>query len=71
MGSYNLKGIYNQFLEMGGIDESNILEVTKFCEYANGVMFIWLNTNLNLFDEVLKLPYICETSMLMIIFYIH
>ena len=56
---------------MGGIDESNILEVTKFCEYANGVMFIWLNTNLNLFDEVLKLPYICETSMLMIIFYIH
>ena len=28
-GSYNLKRIYNQFLKMDGIDERNILEVTK------------------------------------------
>lgn len=64
-GSYNLKRIYNQFLKMDGIDERNILEVTKkFCEYTNGVMFIWQNTSLPLFDKVLKLPYICESSMI-------
>ena len=36
----------------------------KFCEYTNGVMFIWQNTSLPLFDKVLKLPYICESSMI-------
>lgn len=52
-------------MEMDGIDESNILEVVKkFCEYANGVMFIWQNTTLPLFDEVLKLPYLCESYII-------
>ena len=48
-------------MEMDGIDESNILDVVK---YVNGVMFIWQNTTLPLFDEVLKLPYLCESYII-------
>ena len=63
-GSYNLKRIYNQLMEMEGVDESNILEfVKKFCEYVNSVMFIWRDNTFPFFDEVLQLPVICESCL--------
>lgn len=63
-GSYNLKRIYNQLMAMDGIDESNILDVVKnFCEYVNSVMFIWRDTNFLFLDDVLQLPYICESCL--------
>lgn len=63
-GSYNLKRIYNQLMAMEGIDESNILDVVKnFCEYVNSVMFIWRDTNFLFLDNVLQLPYICESCL--------
>ena len=63
-GSYNLKRIYNQLMAMDGIDENNILDVVKnFCEYVNSVMFIWRDTNFLFLDNVLQLPYICESCL--------
>ena len=63
-GSYNLKRIYNQLMEMEGVDESNILEVVKkFCEHVNSVMFIWRDNTCPFFDEVLQLPVICESCL--------
>ena len=63
-GSYNLKRIYNQLMEKEGIDESNILDVVKeICEYVNSVMFIWRDTSFLFMDEVLQLPYICESCL--------
>ena len=63
-GSYNLKRIYNQLIKMEGIDESNILDVVKkFCQYVNSIMFIWRDTTFPFLDEVLQLPYICESCL--------
>ena len=61
---YNLKRIYNQLMEIEGVDESNILEVVKkFCEYVNSVMFIWRDNTFPFFDKVFQLPVICESCL--------
>ena len=63
-GSYNFKRIYNQLMAIDGIDGSNILDVVKnLCEYVNSVMFIWRYTTFPFLDEVLQLPYICESCL--------
>ena len=63
-GSYNLKRIYNQLMEIEGIDESNILDVVKnICEHVNSIMFFWQDNTFPFFDEVLQLPVICESCL--------
>lgn len=61
-GSYNLIRIYNQLMEMESINESNVLNFTKsLCRSTNAIMPIWRNKDLPFLDEVLYLPYICES----------
>lgn len=63
-GSYNLKRLYNQFMEMEGINQSNILDFVKtICEKTNSIMFISRKTTFNFIDEPLQLPYICESCL--------
>ena len=51
-------------MAMDGIDMGNILDVVKnLCEYVNSVMFIWRYTTFPFLDEVLQLPYICESCL--------
>ena len=64
-GSYNMIRLYHLFMEMDGVDESNILDVVKiFCDYTNAVMPIWRNTSFPFMDEILQLPYICESCLM-------
>ena len=63
-GSYNLIRIYNQLMEIEGIDENNILDIVKIlCEKTNAIMPIWRNTTFPFFEEQLELPYICESCL--------
>ena len=61
-GSYNLIRIYNQLMEMEDVNKDNILEVTKkFCDLTNVRMPIWRSIKFPFSDEVLLLPYVCES----------
>lgn len=63
-GSYNLKRLYNQFMEKDCINSSNILDfVKKICDKTNVIMFISRNTTFHFMDELLQLPYICESCL--------
>lgn len=63
-GSYNLIRIYNQLMEIKGIDENNILDIVKIlCEKTNAIIPIWRNTTFSFFKEKLELPYICESCL--------
>lgn len=63
-GSYNLKRLYNQFMKIEGINQSNILDFVKtICEKTNSIMFISRKTTFNFIDEPLQLPYICESCL--------
>ena len=63
-GSYNLIRLYNQFMELEGINESNILEnVKKLCEKTNAMMPIYRNKTFLFLEEKLELPYICESCL--------
>ena len=63
-GSYNLIRLYNQFIELEGINESNILEIVKeLCDKTNALMSIYRNKTLPFLEEKFKLPYICESCL--------
>lgn len=63
-GSYNLIRIYNQLIEMEGINESNIRDIVKIlCEKTNAIMPIWRHIEFPFFEEKLELPYICESCL--------
>ena len=63
-GSYNLKRLYNQFMEMEGVNQSNILDfVKKICNKTNILMPILRKTKFHFIDEPLQLPYICESCL--------
>lgn len=61
-GAYNLIRIYNILMGKEDIDGDNILIVAKsFCESTNVIMPILRNNKFSFKDEVLALPYICES----------
>lgn len=63
-GAYNLIRIYNILMGKEDIDGDNILIVAKsFCESTNAIMPILRNNKFSFKDEVLALPYICESIM--------
>lgn len=63
-GSYNLIRLYNQFIELEGINESNILEIVKeLCDKTNALMSIYRNKTFPFLEEKLELPYICESCL--------
>ena len=63
-GSYNLIRLYNQFMELEGINESNILEFVKeICDKTNVMMPIYRNKTFLFLEEKLELPYICESCL--------
>ena len=63
-GSYNLIRLYNQLMEIDGVDESNILDIVKMlCEKTNAIIPIWRNTSFPFFDKIMELPYICESCL--------
>lgn len=63
-GSYNLIRLYNQFIELEGINESNILEIVKeLCDKTNALMSIYRNKTFPFLEEKLELPYICESFL--------
>ena len=63
-GSYNLIRLYNQFMKLEGIDESNILDVLKkSCEKTNVKMSVHMSQTLPFLEKPLKLPYICESHL--------
>ena len=60
--SYNLIRIYHQFMEMEHVNEENILGIVKnFCDSTNAIMPIWRNNTLPFAEEVILLPYVCES----------
>ena len=61
-GAYNLIRIYNILMGKEDIGGDNILIVAKsFCESTNVIMPIWRNNKFSFKNEVLALPYICES----------
>ncbi len=63
-GSYNLIRLYNQFIELEGINESNILEIVKeLCDKTNALMSIYRNKTFPFLEEKLELPYIHESCL--------
>ena len=63
-GSYNLIRLYNQFMELESVNESNILEIVKnLCEKTNAVMPIYRNKTFPFLEEKLELSYICESCL--------
>ena len=63
-GSYNLIRLYNQFMELEGINKSNILEIVKeLCKKTNAVMPIYRDKTFPFLEEKLELPYICESCL--------
>ena len=63
-GSYNLIRLYNQFMKLEGVDESNILDVLKkSCEKTNAKMITHMSKTLPFLEKPLELPYICESCL--------
>ena len=63
-GSYNLIRLYNQLMELVGVNESNILEIVKnLCGKTNAVMPIYRNKTFPFLEKKLELPYICESCL--------
>ena len=64
-GSYNLIRLYNQFMELDGINEDNIIEnVKELCKKTNIMMPIYRDKTFLFLEEKLKLPYISECCLL-------
>ncbi len=63
-GSYNLIRLYNQFMKLEDVDESNILDVLKkSCEKTNAKMSISMSQTSPFLEKPLELPYICESCL--------